>query len=144
MSAQKPLKRRDTSHFIHAMRNQCIQKRGVCGIKILGAIFRSLDKDFSNKLSYREFKTGIKHFGMDLTEEDLQELFRRFDKDRNNTIDFKEFLTELRPPMAQPRKDVINEVFNKLDRNGDGKLMVDDLKGEFTRIVYSADIFDIQ
>ncbi|XP_064635736.1 calcyphosin-like protein [Lineus longissimus] len=119
---------------IEYLRTYCLSK-GVAGIKGLGALFRGLDKDFSKHLNYHEFSGGLKQFGVGFNEQQIQTLFRIFDKDQNGCVDFSEFLQKLRPPMAQSRINVTNEVFSHLDHTGDGRLMVDDLKGEFRKHV---------
>jgi Ca2+-binding EF-hand superfamily protein len=56
-----------------------------------------MDKDFSKRLSRKEFKQGVVAFGMtELSEKDLELLFQCFDKDENDTIDFDEFFRRLR------------------------------------------------
>ena len=117
--------------LIDKLREECLS-RGVNGIKALGALFRGLDKDFSKRLSFHEFSTGMHQFGIHFTDEEIKTLFHEFDRDNNMMIDFGEFLFKLRPQMAQCRLDVIEEAFRKLDVIKDGFLKVEDMKGKAT------------
>jgi len=115
--------------LIDQMRESCLS-RGCGGIKLLSVIFRHMDKDFSKRLSRKEFKQGVVAFGMtELSEKDLELLFQCFDKDENDTIDFDEFFRRLRPSLKQSRESTVNEAFDKMDVNKDGVIKVDDLKG---------------
>lgn len=119
--------------LIERMRDGCLQK-GCGGIKLLSVLFRHMDKDFSKRLTRREFEQGLVSFGMtDISKEDLENLFHYFDKDENDTIDFDEFFRRLRPPLKRSRESVVNESFKALDVNGDGVIKLDDLKGLFFR-----------
>jgi Ca2+-binding EF-hand superfamily protein len=120
---------------IEYLRAYCLSK-GVAGIKGLGALFRGLDKDFSKHLNIQEFSGGLKQFGAGFNEQQTLRLFQIFDKDHSNSVDFGEFLQKLRPPMTQSRINVTNEVFTHLDHTGDGRLMVDDLKGRSSPLFY--------
>lgn len=110
------------------MRNQCLQ-RGCGGIKQLAVIFRKMDTDYSQRLSYEELRDGVEKFGMTTSEHDLGLLFKTFDRDNNKTIDFIEFMFHLRPPLPLSRVEVIDQAFHKLDANGDGELKLNDLEG---------------
>ncbi|KAJ8318352.1 hypothetical protein KUTeg_003443 [Tegillarca granosa] len=88
-----------------------------------------MDLDFSQRLCFEELQLGLKRYGMDISEDDINLLFVWFDKDENQTIDFCEFIQRLRPPMSENRRRVISEAFDKLDINSDNELKTDDLKG---------------
>lgn len=118
--------------LVEQLRRQCL-RRGVGGIKELSVVFRHMDTDFSKRLCFDELAEGVKSFGLNVTEEELQLLFDEFDKDKNEQVDFLELLAILRPPMSKCRVDVVNEAFDKLDANQDGVLKLDDLKSKFYR-----------
>jgi Ca2+-binding EF-hand superfamily protein len=107
--------------------------------------FKTMDLDYSLKLSYREFKTGVndliinnrfqklEKFKSDycyssIEETAMQSLFTKFDSDRDGFISFDEFIKCIRMPMCQKRINRINEAFNKLDRNKDGIIDLYDVK----------------
>lgn len=115
--------------LIERMREGCL-KRGCGGIKLLSVLFRHMDKDYSKRLTRREFNQGVVAFGMtDMSEEDLEALFQFFDKDDNDTIDFEEFFRRLRPPLKKTRESIVHESFEAIDVNKDGVIKMDDLKG---------------
>lgn len=117
--------------LLETLRRQCLH-HGVGGIKALGVVFRKMDTDFSKRLSLKELEEGIKIYGLNVNNEDLNTLFNAFDKDKNNQIDFLELLHKLQPPLSQKRIEVINQAFDKLDAIKDEVLRMEDLK-----IVYS-------
>lgn len=59
-------------------------------------IFRNMDVDHSNWLSLKEFRDGIKDFGLSFPESSVEELFSYIDKDGQHGILFNEFLEALR------------------------------------------------
>lgn len=120
---------RRADELITQIRTQCLRK-GKGGIKHLGVVFRVMDRDFSKKLCFDEFRRGIKMFGLNVADSDLKLLFKAFDKDKNNHIDFAEFVAKLRPPMKRSRRDVINEAFDSLDVIKDNEIKMDDLKSK--------------
>lgn len=121
---------RRADELITQIRTQCLRK-GKGGIKHLGVVFRVMDRDFSKKLCFDEFRRGIKMFGLNVADSDLKLLFKAFDKDKNNNhIDFAEFVAKLRPPMKRSRRDVINEAFDSLDVIKDNEIKMDDLKSK--------------
>ena len=121
----------DCSAIIDSIRTQCLA-RGISGIKGLAVLFRRLDTDFSKAVILCEFVDGLTQYGVQLSTDDLHRVFHHLDKNRSGTVDFREFLLELAAPMPPCRVDVVNEAFNKMDVNQDGRIQMDDLKGELT------------
>jgi Ca2+-binding EF-hand superfamily protein len=92
--------------------------------------FKTMDLDYSLKLSYREFKTGVndliinnrfqklEKFKSDycyssIEETAMQSLFTKFDTDRDGFISFDEFIKCIRMPMCQKRINRIKKL-NKI------------------------------
>lgn len=121
--------------MLQQLRDACLSK-GMGGIKGLSYLFRQFDKDYSKNINQSEFEAGLKAFGMDFTNDQIQILFRHFDKDSSGHIDFAELLNELKPPLSKCRLDVINEAFNKLDVVKDDVLKIEDLKCEYMQAVH--------
>lgn len=57
-----------------------LSMRGAKGIVGLGRLFKIMDDDGSNSLSFPEFKKAMKEFGMALNDTELVILFKRFGK----------------------------------------------------------------
>lgn len=65
--------------------------------------------DESRSIDIKEFKKGIRDYGIDLEPDEVMEMFQEFDRDGSGTIDFDEFLFKLRPPMSKSRKALIQK-----------------------------------
>lgn len=55
-----------------------------------------MDDNSNRTLDSEEFRKGLHDFGVDSTDEEIDEVFKKFDKDGSGTIDFDEFLLTLR------------------------------------------------
>ena len=59
----------------------------------LGRIFKAIDLDGDGNLTKEEVLQGYEqHFGIPITEEQVNEMFDRTDLDGNGTIDYTEFV----------------------------------------------------
>lgn len=105
--------------------------RGATGILGLGRMFRRLDDDGNKQLNREEFITGLREAGLEITDEEAENMFVQFDMDGSGGINMEEFLVNIRPPLADCRKRVIEEAFIKLDKTGDGLITIDDLKNVY-------------
>ena len=59
-------------------------------------VFRRMDDDSNTSLNYDEFNKGLRETGLQLSEEQTNQLFSRFDNDDSGTIDITEFLIAVR------------------------------------------------
>ncbi|KAF0749240.1 hypothetical protein AaE_007100 [Aphanomyces astaci] len=58
-------------------------------------VFREMDEDESGVLSYAEFRQGLKHKGIQLTEQEFHHLMTDVDKDKNGLVTFQELSAHL-------------------------------------------------
>lgn len=80
---------------IEKLRLMCLS-RGATGILAIGRAFRRIDDDNSNDLSLEEFTKGLHDTGLDVTDEEAEEVFAELDKDGSGCLNMDEFLIALR------------------------------------------------
>ena len=114
------------------MQDTIVQLLNIINLASINRTFRILDDDGSRSLDMKEFKKGLKDFGVVLEPEDIQAMFNSLDTDSSGSLDFDEFLRALRPPMSNSRKQLVIRAFQKLDKSGDGVVTVEDLKGVYS------------
>lgn len=56
-------------------------------------IFDKMDVNKNSKLTFEEFKVGLRKLGNQMHDSDLQILMDAADVDRNGTLDYEEFVT---------------------------------------------------
>ena len=61
--------------------------------------FKIFDDDGSRSLDMKEFKKGVKDYGVDIDNAQAERCFQQLDKDGSGTLDFDEFLIALRVRM---------------------------------------------
>jgi len=61
-------------------------------------VFRMFDADFSGSLDHGEFRRGLHHLGVAVSEKDFDKLLDLVDMDRGGDINYNEFATMLKRP----------------------------------------------
>ncbi|KAH3852884.1 hypothetical protein DPMN_095405 [Dreissena polymorpha] len=98
-------------------------------VNAIGDVFRLLDVDGSGYLDSQELETALKHMGVDITKEEVDELVKKIDQDGNGTVDMFEFSQMVAQKMQvyDPEKE-LRDAFAVFDKNGDGKVSVEEIR----------------
>lgn len=59
-------------------------------------VFRLLDNDGNKKLNLEEFKNGMEQSGLELSDDEINEVFKKFDTDDDGSVSIDEFLVGIR------------------------------------------------
>ncbi|KRX06073.1 hypothetical protein PPERSA_01151 [Pseudocohnilembus persalinus] len=111
---------------------QQLEQRGARTIRGLGRVFRQLDSfDGNKRVDRNEFFVGLKECGVQLTQEEANQLLQQLDTNQDGYLDFEEFLVGIRGSPNKCRQDIINQAFAKLDKDNSGSISAADLKGVF-------------
>ena len=110
-----------------------LHKRGSRTIAGLGRAFRAFDSfDGNKKIDAREFKTGLKDIGVDLTQKESDVLLAFFDKNGDGCVDISEFLIGIRGELNDVRRKVTLQAFEKFDRDKSGIITIEDLQDVYS------------
>ena len=76
----------------HSRRNRQVEQKS----KNVRVVFRNFDEDKSGSVDYDEFRKGLKHLGITLSDAEFQTLIVVLDNDGSGTIDYNEFVEDLK------------------------------------------------
>ena len=93
---------------------------GSNGLQSLKRLLRRLDYSGDGKLSMKEFRAGLREFGLQLTAGESDQIFTYFDADRSGYLDVNELMRGLRGDLSPFRKELVDMAFSRLDKTGDG------------------------
>lgn len=55
-----------------------------------------MDEDGNKKLNLEEFTLGMRETGLEISDEEIQEIFNRFDTDNDGSVSVDEFIVAIR------------------------------------------------
>merc|ERR1719446_520884 len=109
-----------------------MERGGSSGIHSLGRIFRLMDTDDNRRLSKEELKIGLEHYGLYMSDDEIDELMKTIDKDKSGQMNVTEFLVAIRGTINQRRQQMIDMAFKVLDKNGSGTITMEDIKSTYS------------
>lgn len=97
--------------------------------KDLEKVFKSIDKDGDGQLTKEEILNGYEeHFGVPITEEQVDAMFEQIDIDGNGTIDYTEFVMATMNQMKLISNDKLEAAFRMFDKDNSGTISPDEIK----------------
>ncbi|KAI9090762.1 hypothetical protein K1719_028615 [Acacia pycnantha] len=102
-----------------------LSEEEIAGLK---EIFKMIDTDNSGQITFNELKNGLKRFGADLNESEIQDLMQAADVDNSGTIDYKEFIAATLHLNKIEREDHLVAAFSYFDKDGSGYITPDELQ----------------
>ena len=97
--------------------------------KDLEKMFKAIDKDGDGNLSKQEILEGYEiHFGVPISEEQVDEMFEQIDIDGNGTIDYTEFVMATMNQMKLISNDKLEAAFRMFDKDNSGTISPDEIK----------------
>ncbi len=97
--------------------------------------FEMFDTDKDGAITYQELAKIFIQFGINLTQQELQDMINEVDINRNDTIEYNEYMTLIaRRVRDSDLEEEQLEAFKIFDKNGDGKISIEELKSVVTII----------
>eukprot|EP00347_Sterkiella_histriomuscorum_P012801 403367176 len=104
-------------------------------INKLAEEFQLFDTNGEGYLSYDELKEALFTVkGVDMNEQELEELVQKIDADNNGKINYTEFLMVAMNQEQMLTNDRLEAAFKMFDKNGDNEVSVDEIKTMFEHI----------
>jgi len=95
----------------------------------LEKVFKAMDKDGSGTLDREEVFQGYEeHFGVAITEEQVDAMFKAVDIDGNGSIDYTEFVMATMNEKDLITNDRLKAAFRLFDKDGSGTISPDEIK----------------
>lgn len=112
---------------VERVRAKIASRGGLNGIRTLGRILRTMDDNGNGQLDRYELTWGLKDYGLELTEGDIDIIMKAFDRDRSGQVSFDELLRGIRGKLNKRRRDIILQAFDVLDKDGSGAVTIEDV-----------------
>lgn len=110
------------------LREKLLHRAGKNGIRELSRQFRIMDDDSNLTLSPDELRTGLRDFGLMMSDEDFAHVSQVLDKNGDGVLSVTEFLIAIRGPLSPRRLTVIQAAYKRLDRDGSGIVDINDVR----------------
>ncbi|XP_054809083.1 calcium-dependent protein kinase 26-like [Prosopis cineraria] len=102
-----------------------LSEEEIAGLK---EIFKTIDTDNSGQITLEELKNGLKKFGADLNESELQNVMQAADVNNSGAIDYKEFIAATLHLNKIEKEDHLVAAFSYFDKDGSGYITPDELQ----------------
>ena len=123
-----PIHNGNQKSAIERVRTKILQRAGNLGFRGLTRSLRIMDDDGNKKLSRREFKEGLKVYGIHIDVSELDAVFNTFDRDGDGAISVGEFVRTIRGPMNSRRLTLVNMAYERIDTDKSGCVSFAELK----------------
>ncbi|OIS97830.1 PREDICTED: calcium-dependent protein kinase 26-like [Nicotiana attenuata] len=104
---------------------ESLSEEEIAGLK---EMFKMIDTDNSGHITLDELKIGLKQFGADLSETEIQDLMKAADVDNSGTIDYGEFIAAMLHINKAEKEDYLSAAFSYFDKDGSGYITADELQ----------------
>ncbi|KAI3466250.1 hypothetical protein Pfo_022913 [Paulownia fortunei] len=97
-------------------------------IQGLKAMFKNIDMDKNDTITYEELKAGLATLGSKVTEDEVRQLMDAADVDGNGTIDYIEFITATMHRHRLEREENLYKAFQYFDKDSSGFITRDEIE----------------
>jgi Ca2+-binding EF-hand superfamily protein len=121
----------ETRSAVERVRQKIAERGGLNGIRTLGRIMRTMDDSGDRRLDREELKWGLKDYGVDMSDRDLDTVLGAFDRNGDGLINFDEFLRGIRGRLNARRRTLILLAYDVLDKDGSGVVDIKDIQAAY-------------
>nr|ADB19851.1 calcium-dependent protein kinase CDPK12 [Nicotiana tabacum] len=104
---------------------ESLSEEEIAGLK---EMFKMIDTDNSGHITLDELKIGLKQFGADLSETEIQDLMKAADVDNSGTIDYGEFVAAMLHVNKAEKEDYLSAAFSYFDKDRSGYITADEIQ----------------